>query len=214
MKYALLFVLLITLNVGIAQTSRGSFMVGGNTSYSTEKQKTSIYFFGFPEGGTEEANLKTGSFAVTPTAGYFLIDNLCVGFSFPFSETKSKAKQSGDVDFRYEHESRSANFAPFVRYYIPLQSNLYLLTGAGYGWGYARETYDYFHSENGVTNMMHTGGKAKFKRFNAGVGVIYFLNKNMGLELLAAYNSTSYEGSDDNVTGVVLAAGLQMYLHK
>jgi outer membrane protein len=211
-----LFITVLTLSAFVAQSQpmKGSFLIGGNTSYSTEKQKTSLYFFGFSGGTIEEANVKTGSFAVTPTVGYFIIDNLCVGFSFPFSITKSKAKQRGDVDFSYEHETRSANFAPFVRYYIPLQSNLYLLTGAGYGWGYARETYDYFHSENGVINVMHTGGKAKFKRFNAGVGVSYFLNKNMGLELLAAYNSTSYEGADDNVTGIVLAAGLQMYLHR
>lgn len=214
MKSLFITVLILSAFIAQSQPVKGTFLIGGNTSYSSEKQKTDIYFFGLSGGAVEEANVKTGSFAVTPTVGYFVIDNLCVGFSFPFSITKSKAKQSGDVDFRYEYKSRSANFAPFVRYYIPLQNNFYLLTGAGYGWGYARETYDYFHSENGVTNVMHTGGKAKFKRFNAGVGLNYFLNKNMGLELLAAYNSTSYEGSDDNVTGIVLAAGLQMYLHK
>ena len=215
MKYFLILTPVILLNSATAQTSRGSFLIGGNISYSAEKQKTLIYFFGFNgDGDVEEAIVKARSFAISPTVGYFPVKNLCVGFSFPFSITKAKAKEEGNVDFTYEYESRTSNFGPFARYYIPLQNNFYVLTGAGYGWGYARDSYYYFHSEGAVVTSTRVGSKSKFRRFNVGAGLSYFLNKNMGVELLLAYNSTSYEDNTNKATGLVLVAGLQMYLHK
>jgi len=215
MKKLIFFILLACFTDAAAQTSKGSFLVGSNISYSAEKHNTTLKLRAYGGNIWDEAMVRTHSIAASPQIGYFLMDNMCVGFSYQFNQRTSKAKDYKDAFLTYDYRERSSDFAPFIRYYIPINAKFSVITGFGYGWGYTKETQSYEHTDGNGTISGFYVIPLKFQKMNITGGITYFLNKNVGAELLVIYKSTNYEeNSDGDSTSMTLAAGLQVYLHR
>jgi hypothetical protein len=93
MKKIIFFIFCYCATIGIAQaqTSKGSWMLGGNASFSQEKYQSEKYT----------------KFSVSPQMGYFLHNNWVVGLTPTLFSDKNNA-----------FENKGAGLGVFSRYYI------------------------------------------------------------------------------------------------
>jgi hypothetical protein len=83
-----------------AQILKGNWMMGGDATFSTNKET-------YPE-----LTFKTTSFGVSPNVGYFIIDKLAIGSSARLSyviEDNSTTERTNNFNY---------GIGPFVRYYF------------------------------------------------------------------------------------------------
>lgn len=107
--------LLLFANVTRSQITKGNLLLGGSTSFSSDKWGDS----------------KSTSFSFAPNIGYFFANNFAGGLRIQI-ETE---KEEGDEDAFV-----ATNFAPFVRYYfIPAskEQKVNIFADAAYGFGSA-----------------------------------------------------------------------------
>jgi hypothetical protein len=213
MKHLLLFIVFLPA-ICSAQTSRGSLLTGGDLSFATQRQNTTLSFFSIGDVIEEDATIKTNSALLTPAAGYFLIDNLCLGLSFPMSFSKSTAKIQDDIYFRYESTTRVLTFGPFVRYYFPLHDKISLIASTGYAWGYNRTRTEFLRSTGSVTEQSKSESKFHSKTFTIATGVSFFPNRNTGFEFLMEYGKLKYDEISGDTSGLTASIGLQIYFTK
>jgi outer membrane protein len=187
MKYLPLLAFIFTVIYAHAQTGKGSFLVSGSMSFS--------------HGNSNGLTLHTSNtLSITPRVGYFLMDHVALGVSLPLSVTRDHS----DTPISGTSQGRSIGIGPFIRYYIPIDQKLYVVTEAGYSW-------NYYHSENSQSTTVQ---KQQSRQLNFGAGVSYFINKNVGIELLAGYRKLTQTSIDYTNSGIRLEGGLQIYLSR
>ena len=96
---------------GFSQTSKGTWLVGGDVGFSSSKY----------------GEAKMTQIAVLPEAGYFVINNLVVGMAVKVSTATSNSGASGAADLK----SSSAYFGPYVQYYFASLGKNAKLYGSG-----------------------------------------------------------------------------------
>lgn len=179
-----------------AQTTKGSFMIGGSGSMSFNKSDA--------EGS---ADMKSTGLSVSPEAGYFLFKNFSAGLSFPFSISRSKTKFVSTAEV-YEGRSYSIGVAPFVRYYIPVKS-FFIITEGSLGWQYSKDSYEFRDQFTGAI----TGSDEytyKHKDYSLAAGPAFFLNPHTSVEILVNYRHTDFQEYDQ--ASFYISVGLQIYL--
>jgi outer membrane protein len=211
---SLLYILLAVPTVCQAQTSAGSFLAGGNMSFRTQTQNTTYTFFWFGGPVDQEAEIQTNSFSVSPSGGYFIIDNLCAGMSFPVQLSKSTTKIDDDILINHKSTTRTLTFGPFARYYFPLHDKISLLVFANYAWGYSRTRTESTTAQNGVVETSKSETKFRSDYFNTSGGASFFPNKNTGLEFLLQYGILTYDEIPGDIRGLTASIGLQIYFTK
>jgi hypothetical protein len=187
MKYSLSLLLATIIFYAQAQTQKGSFLISGGLSYSHTKN-------------TSNFSSVFNSLYITPRAGYFIRDRFAVGLSLPL--VFSKAKYDSPSVSPAKRVSRSLGVGPFVRYYIPLKGKIFVLTEVGYSWNFT------------TTDSDDNTQKETSRQYNAGAGVAYLINRNVGLELLAGYRKITNTGGDFTDSSIRLEGGLQIYLSR
>jgi opacity protein-like surface antigen len=212
MKPFLTTVLLLLTSLGVySQTNKNSFLIGGSASLSYLETKYP------PSFGT---NYKTMSASVSPSVGFFVIKNFCVGLSMPLSISNTKYDNNGsNVNFG-NSKSNSYGVGPFVRYYYPLIDNkLFLLDEGAYSWSKGTYHTSFYNFNTNTSEPDKYSIKTSSYRF--GAGVAYFLSEHTSLELLVNYQkSKSTSDQDPNFTVLVdnkqsnifLSLGLKMYI--
>lgn len=149
-----------------AQTEQADWMVGGNFELNTTSNTT---------------------VSLTPTAGYFFLNNLAAGGTLNFLYSKV-----GD------DKTTAFGFGPFVRYYFgknnlkPFAHTEYLFTS------YKLEGPGFSSTTNGGD-------------FFIGPGLAAFVNENVAIETLVGYANSNYSGSTSD-GGVAIRIGFQVYL--
>jgi hypothetical protein len=183
----------------IAQPSKGTFLVGGNFSATFGKNE-----YSFPGADYES---KSNTFSFSPRAGYFVADNFLLGLSLPLYFTKSETTSGGlgGGQTTNESSSNSVGIGPFLRYYIPVNEKFFVLTEAGYFLAWQ-------HYESKVPYPSE--GDDKIKQIKIGAGLAYFVNKNVAVEMLAAYSNRSGDEENSVVSGLSIEIGFQIYLSK
>lgn len=148
----------------MAQTSAGNMMIGGSFSFSSTTQET----------GNDD--IKSSSFGVNPTFGYFVSDNLAVGVNVGF----------GSYNYNNDDKQTNLNFGPFVRYYKFIAEEKFAFV-ADAGFNIGSGTYD--------SNLL---GERKFSNFNIYVspGFAYFFSPKWSLDF--QLQGISYNTSDPN----------------
>jgi hypothetical protein len=149
-----------------AQTSHGNIMLGGDFSITSSKQET---------GGED---IKTTTFEFSPSAGYFVIDNLAVGLDLSFSsETQEDDKESSFL------------VGPFARYYKFTSNEKFAFYGqTGFMFGSLKDEPD------GADET-----KGSLFNFYISPGFSYFFNEKWALDLrLQGISYTSYDPNKDN----------------
>src|SRR5687768_11844722 len=90
-KITILAITLFSSIVGFAQFNQGRMLVGGSAEFRTIADKNK-------SGGTTTTNGNRTTLSVSPSFGYFFIDQLAVGASLDMGHSKWNAKTSNDVD--------------------------------------------------------------------------------------------------------------------
>ncbi|MBG8554478.1 outer membrane beta-barrel protein [Hymenobacter guriensis] len=133
MRRSFLFLLLLSSGGAVqAQISAGTTLLSGAINYSSRKQEATTGAFGTPPPPTKESQ-----FSFSPTAGYFVADNLALGLMLTVSSGQVNRVDYDSYTGRYREQE--INFhglavGPMVRYYKFLGDNFafYGQVGAGY----------------------------------------------------------------------------------
>lgn len=177
-----------------AQTEKGSWVVSGKTGLGFNSVNTK-----YKAEGQSYDGPKVSTFSITPSVGYFVIDNLAAGIDLSYISTKTK------VDMPYineNYESTTSTFAimPNATYYFPTGSSFRPYVGAGVGYGTSKGT----ESDAVLSGSESAGGLL----WGAKGGFVYLMNSTVGLDLGLGYNS--FQNKKDNVTTNVGTFGVNL----
>jgi len=190
-KITILAITLFSSIVGFAQFNQGRMLVGGSAEFRTIADKNK-------SGGTTTTNGTRTTLSVSPSFGYFVIDQLAVGASVDTGLSKWNARSSNDVD----SNTTSVQLQPFVRYYLPAG----VFFQGKFGLGTAKTTYD----ENYDDSKYNTSSLA----LSAGYAI--FLSDNVALEPELGYRTSKFKDTDSDTkninSGIFLRIGFQIYL--
>jgi len=184
----ILLVFILSSTIGFSQTNEGRYYFGAKSSLNFSSLKGSYKSNNYSNTGANTLNLN-----LSPQAGYFFKDQLVFGLELPFNYYNIGEK-SYDVN-----ESLSFIIAPFVKYYFlgeKIKPFIQIQYGVGnhYYYNVSRLYYElppdnYFsNSETIITKLNHLMGT---------VGVSYFINSNIGIELNINYSNNKEEYNDD-----------------
>jgi hypothetical protein len=105
----------------IAQTEKGTFLLGGSISYASSTNKvehTSDYS-------------KSHAYTISPKMGYFIENNFAIGTKLQFSRNKNRYSTSVTVDQNGSQrlidqgtETNTYGISPFARYYVNITEQL------------------------------------------------------------------------------------------
>ncbi|GAB3779254.1 hypothetical protein GCM10028818_29520 [Spirosoma horti] len=184
-----------------AQTEKGRWMVGaqvGNFQYSTQNGYNSF------------------SGSLSPSAGYFVANNLLIGTGVPLSlTTNNYSGPGGDV----RNRSTGIGLSPYVRYYVG-SNKLKPYVGVSYAYSSTRQRTDMGYQtlkSNGFTSTV-----------SPTVGVAYFINRSVAINVGLNYiwtrfdnGSPGYDGSGNPIENITstskylsLSIGFQIFLGK
>lgn len=164
--YALLLTLVLVSNAA-AQTEEGVWLVGGTFTINTGDNRTTI--------------------ALSPMAGYFVMNNLAVGGNISLSHSKLG-----------NNKVTTFGAGPLVRYYFGRANIKPFLHGE---FGIVSEKFKVVNNSN-TENGIH---------FLLALGLAGFLNQNVALEALAGYDHTRLKDFDGD-GGFAFRLGFQVYL--
>lgn len=170
-----------------AQTTKGSWVVDG---------KTSLGFNNFSINASGNDSSKLSVFYITPSASYFVIDNLAIGVGLDYATIK--VKDVKDYGFNDKDLNLSAlSIVPSATYYFN-STNIKPYLGAGLGYGVVK-LEDY--SKNGLV-------------WNVNGGLVYLINNNVGIN--AGLKYAQIRMKEDNVkvnfNNLSVAAGFSIFL--
>lgn len=131
---------------------------------------------------------------LNPNFGYFIVKNLMVGFQLSIGISSDNQTKDGKNRF-----SVASAFSPMVRYYF-MKEKLRPFIHAQFGYISITQIHD-----GDIQNIDGIGG-------GGGVGLNYFLTKNVALECLLRYHGTKFTGFPLS-SQFVVGLGLQYYFH-
>lgn len=158
--FRLIFLLFCLPQIAFGQLTRGCFMADGTASFAWFERK-----------GTAISNGDSGfSGSFSPSISYFLVDRLAVGASFQTGFTKTDNWKGSNVAA-----------GPLLRYYFNDSRPVAFFAEANARYGRANQE---FNTGAGTDRTQYS-----FRSFGAGVGMNYFFNQNIALELTLAWRN-------------------------
>ena len=185
-----------------AQLTEGSWMIGLSSNFFGGGNGITVFnpnTVGFAatsgkvKQGDNESDLENRTyFNISPTAGYFIMDNLVVGAGIGFDLYKEEDDDNAETTF---------GISPFVRYYFDMENvKPFAQIGAGIG--------SYSDDDNDKESISHIG---------IGAGIAVFLNEKISVDFVLGYTSETYKPDDaDDLKFIYnsfgLGIGLTMFL--
>ncbi|HEY5749035.1 MAG TPA: outer membrane beta-barrel protein [Chryseolinea sp.] len=194
--------ILVSIQNSCAQLSKGTFLMGGTLSANAKDTKG------------QSSEWINRSINLNPNLSYFVANNLALGLVTPWDYAYEKSISGGG-----RVTTTSTYFVgPAVRYYFPFGSWAVFPTASFmHGW----RTMKYGNPDY---NDFTTRVKGNMNSFSGGVGITYFVAKNVGVEGVLSYqrdsatsrdvaNQLSRESTEDD-SQINLSIGVQVYLSK
>lgn len=178
------------------QTQKGSWMIGGGMNIQRAQLQ------GFSGGAV--ITVPSTSISVSPSAGYFLVDNWVAGLSTTISGSVSKSENDSDD---WSSRSRNFNIGPFTRYYFPF-GKFAAFPEIAARWGSGRQQYKYAANSGFPDNIIET----KTSTYTAGAGIAWFIANNVALEGILSYRRDKGNTDYDERKYVAFNVGLQFYI--
>ena len=119
--FSVILLMLINHHNASAQLAKGTWLLGGNCSYSATK-------FNLPGGGLSSTN---GALSINPNIGYFLLDKFVLGLK-PGYERISV----GDVIKQVNNTYKTGSFARY--FFLPIEKQTNVFGEASYQYGYSK----------------------------------------------------------------------------
>ncbi len=155
-------------------------------------------FGGYYSTGEEEVvslNYKHYNLSCLPDVGYFFIDNLALGLTFPLNIYWTKQLP---IISNYEiGKSYSVGLGPFLKYY----SNNGIITVLSI-------TYNHYYYKYHQANPHRYSGF----QISPGAGYAIFINQKVSLEMTVSYQYNYTSDTMDKEHSVHLNAGFQIFL--
>lgn len=154
-----------------AQVNKGRILIGGSGTFS--------------KGLANRPNYT--SFGISPNIGFFLANQICVGFNAGYNNYSQT-----------NFSSSSLSVGPFARFYL-LSGNISPFAFAAGGYGLSR-------SDNGNSTVTRSAISVA-----SGLGVAFFLNDYVALEPTFGWYWGKTEQQDAG-SDLLLSLGLQVYI--
>lgn len=171
--FTTILTVLIFTSIATAQTEKGKFLIGAQSSLSFSSMDKELK----TDGGDHDLGTNT-EFEFAPQFGYFIADGLVVGAELPFTSSKQE-DEDGD-----KYKTNSIALLPFARYYFG-QTNVKPYLHAGIGYGLLSEEDDYDEEDY------------KMMVYEFGAGVAIFLNESIAVDLGLGYTSATLKPDED-----------------
>ena len=154
-----------------AQTEKGHFFFGADAGFSFSSMKND---YGGPSYPNYE--FKSTTFSITPSANYFIVNDLSLGLDLSFSTAKSESSFENA-----KYRSHSFSVVPTATYFFSSgKFRPYLSAGAGYGFSKG-------NSDESKLNSTIFKGKG---------GIAYFFNSNVALNAGLEYRNSNYKNKN------------------
>ena len=179
-KLVLLLVVVLSSVTIFGQTTKGNFVLSGNTGLQFMSNNVKTVY----DGKTEDEYTQS-SFSFLPSFGYFVIDNLAIGLSSNISFS-TMTDEDGD-----KNSANSTSILPNVIYYFPLDGKIRptLQVGVGYS-----SITNKFIPKTGADDKSSLSGIS----YNIGGGISYFANDNISFDFGISYSKLSLIDGDDD----------------
>jgi outer membrane protein len=204
---ALLFSVIIT-----AQTEKGTFMISGETSLGFNSTTVK-----YKNAGNTTDGPKTSSFNISPSFGYFIIDNLSLGLDFNYKTLTTKQKiltlNPDGINGMIVDEKITQNtlsIIPTATYFFSKgKARPYINAGIGYGNTKQKNNYSDLSAEVSNYSTSNNGLVWGF-----GGGLAYFISKTVSFDLGLGYSEFTYEENDVNIKSGAFGAniGISVFL--
>ncbi|WP_047545910.1 OmpW family outer membrane protein [Psychroserpens sp. Hel_I_66] len=163
-----------------SKTTKGTWLFGTDAGISFASNKTTAEFDG-QDAGFEST---VSTFSITPSANYFIIDNLAIGLDLLFSSSKEEEEFDGFGE-TFTDEFKTSTFAaiPNATYFFGDGSfRPYLGAGVGY---------------------LSTGSDEDITKFSGLVikgqgGVAYFINSSVALNFGVEYLNANLKNKEES----------------
>jgi hypothetical protein len=194
MKYFALIIALTSSALTFAQVERHLFMASGSLSYRKDD---------FDFSGTRSYKNTLQTFRSVPKIGYFFINRLCGGIHFPYQWQKfadHSTPPAVNVVFM------SYNIGPFAKYYQPFSDRFYGTLQGAFSWG----------TEKTERSNVAGSEKETSKFSTIGIGLSYFVNKNIAVEIEANFMEDFIDDDNPNLDYVYtdhldISLGMQIF---
>ncbi|HLV50371.1 MAG TPA: OmpW family outer membrane protein [Flavobacterium sp.] len=162
-------------------TERGNWVISGSTSLNFNSTTPTTKYDGKSQDG-----IKTSNLMITPSFGYFAIDNLAIGMDLELSSQKTEVYDGYNSVYR---DVKRTIFAviPSATYYFFTDSRALPYIGAGAGYASAKSKVEASETENDNFFAWKVKGGISYMITND-IAVDFGLNYN---QLSTKYNSTS-----------------------
>ena len=184
-KAFLMISLFLLSTVSFSQTDKGTLIVSGRTSMEFIHTSSALSYNGTVEPlcGTE-----IDSFELMPAIGYFVANNFALALLVNYSHSRDRIYKSTELAIM-----------PTLMYYIPLKSSFRPYIEAGIGYVKATEKSD-------IDKDSFSG-----YAFGSGLGLAYFINENISVDLglqLIHKKLTYSEDLNTKITGDNLGSAI------
>ena len=154
-----------------AQTEKGRIQVGGGTKLSFLSNTNK-----YQNAGQKVGEDKTNSAGFDVFVNYFIVDDIFLGIGGAINSTKTTTRDAGG-NAQEESKQTVLTIGPYLGYYLPVEGPIkpYGLVTVSYA------------ADNGSTDSRTYSGVM----FGGGVGLAYFLNQHISLELQVSYSNST-----------------------
>ena len=201
MRKLIIFILLSIASQALAQTERGSFILGGQVSFYRSNSKY--------ENGSDNKYNATG-FQVAPAFMYFPLNRLALGIQTPYSFVSSYFES---LSQKSEGHSNSYAIGPVVRYYFSF-GKLALFPELSYlrQWTWSNSTFVNFDPGLGGVYTSENKYEQTTRTISVGAGLVYFVKPNVGLEGILKYKANKMDANTESKSNDLnFSIGLQFY---
>jgi hypothetical protein len=126
----------------------------------------------------------TINFSIIDNLGFFVANHLAIGpgISFNMQYDQMKDEYTSSSSATVKSTIYSVAFSPFIRYYFAKAGKVAYFVQANPSIGYGQDIYKTSNDKSTRSTISYGGG--------VGIGLVYFILDNIGLETLLSYNYT------------------------
>ncbi|MBC8754781.1 porin family protein [Kordia sp. YSTF-M3] len=175
MKKLLLFVAIAFLSYTVnAQTEKGKWVISGSTSISYATTNLTLEF----DGEEISDDTKGSIFSLTPSVGYFVINNLAVGLDLSFASANN---DNGTTDVT------TSSFSSILggTYYFEAGDKFKPFVGLGAG---------LISTSSGDDDSLKSNGLA----LRGKGGLAYFVNQSLSIDFSVLYLNTNQKNKENS----------------
>lgn len=204
---ALLFSILMT-----AQTEKGTFMISGETSLGFTSTNVKYKNHGISNDGP-----KTTSFNISPSVGFFVIDNLAIGLDFDYKTATTKQHGityydpsiNGYSNIEAKNTETSLAIMPNATYFFSKgKARPFIEAGIGYA-NIQQKTESSFSTMYSKLESNNNGYV-----WGVGGGLAYFITNTVSFDIGLGYGEYNYNEEDTKVKSGAFSAniGISIFL--